>query len=333
MYHIKVEQAAKLKGKLALVDCECADVFLAEEGSYLVTNTMEAFCYVPLGAEASQGEGAHSFRINRKLLMSLLADGEMVVTFEENGIRIVFLTPEGTRKFDVVIPEQIVFSQSYADKVALCSTSELQQYELVDLTVCAPFKKCWANSPAIVSFSNGYVATDLAAFKVFRKLESPIPAMSLASKSLAKVIGFGKQVVSARDYLVAEADGVYFLVTKCRGFQNDELAFVDAGKSKLRAAMDLENLLFLLQDCKFEGEKITLDFSAKEIQAGTTGYQLNIPLHLTQYAAAPEAEPVSLPVPVSIIRLFGVDGGGSCVELSMKRNFNVLAGPNYKILF
>ena len=89
--------------------------------------------------------------------------------------------------------------------------------------------------------------------------------MSLASKSLAKVIGFGKQVVSARDYLVAEADGVYFLVTKCRGFQNDELAFVDAGKSKLRATMDLENLLFLLQDCKFEGEKITLDFSAKEI--------------------------------------------------------------------
>jgi len=95
VYHIKVEQAAKLKGKLALVDCECADVFLAEEGSYLVTNTMEAFCYVPLGTEASQGEDAHSFRINRKLLMSLLADGEMVVTFEENGIRIVFLTPEG----------------------------------------------------------------------------------------------------------------------------------------------------------------------------------------------------------------------------------------------
>ena len=27
---------------------------------------------------------------------------------------------------------------------------------------------------------------------------------------------------------------------KCRGFQNDELAFVDAGKSKLRATMDLD---------------------------------------------------------------------------------------------
>lgn len=333
MYHVKVEQAAKLKGKLALVDCECADVCLDGKNSYIVTNTMEAFCYVPLKAEASQGECAHSFRINRKLLMSLLADGEMMITFEESDIQIVFLTPEGTRKFDVVIPKQIVFSQSYADKVALCSDKELQQYESVDLTICTSFKKCWGNSPAIVSFSSGYVATDLVAFKMYRKLESPVPAMSLASKSLAKVIDLAKKAISARDYLIAKADGAYFLATKCRGFQNDELAFADAGKSKLRATMDLRNLLFLLQDCKFEGEKITLNFSAREIKADTTGYQLNIPLNLTQYAVASGAEAVSLSVPVSIVRLLGAAGGGSCIELSMKRNFNIFAGANYKILF
>lgn len=333
MYHIKIEQAAKMRGRFALVDCECIDICLDRGRSYAVTNTMEAFCYVPLKSEASQGESPRSFRVNRKLLMSLLADGEMVVTFEESNIRIVFLTNGGERKFDLLIPEQIVFSQSYADKVALCSAEQLGQYPSIDLTAYNLFKKCWANSPSIVSFSNGYVATDLTAFKIYRKLESQMPAMSLSSKSMAKIIGVSKQAVSARDYLVAEADGVYFMVTKCRGFQNDELSFVDEGKSKLRATMDLRNLLFLLQDCKFEGERVTLDFASKEIKADTTGYQLNIPLHLINYTVARGVGDVSLQVPVSVIRLFGMDGGGSCIELAMKRNFNVFAGPNYKVLF
>lgn len=330
MYHVSVTSAAEMIDALGLIDCEYADFILAPSGGYFVLNSVEHFCYYPLQIAVSPGESELSFRISRKLLAGVVEVGYIDVIDNGSNVLLHFLNLDGVTRFILTLEKQIVFTQSYASRVQLC-TGNLKAFQTVNLGACSFIRKLGKALTGIVSVNKGIAALDVGNYKIYKEIAGTSLNFCITGKAMSQLLHVSEQVINAQDLLIAIRNGMCYAAVKCRGAVNDDIVYAMAAKAKYKATINLSNLYAIIKNIKLADDMISLDFGTRQICVKTGGYKFSIPLMVVTEQAAPNVPLQTLTIPIEVVKLF-INSKTEMLSVEMKRNFNVLEGATYSLI-
>ena len=122
MYKLEINDLKELNLFLNLNDLEYVDLFLSRGKSILVSNTAELFAALSLYTECSADESSANIRLPRKMLASLVCEGNIIIKVKEHEVVLLFYANDQTQeRYSVTLGRQEVFSASYDKKIQILS--------------------------------------------------------------------------------------------------------------------------------------------------------------------------------------------------------------------
>lgn len=262
MYRLMIEDVKDINQFLNLNDLEYVDLFLNKDKSILVSNTTELFAALSLKTDVSADEQPTNIRLPRKMLASLVCDGNITVSVTEDTVMLVFYSEAlAQEKYSVSFGRQEVFSASYDNKIRVLA--EIGNASRFNAGAIKDIVRIGKACTSVISCQKGVASVTIAdRGRVFKTVNFD-NSFSISSSRLSKLLSISNTVFDIENYIGIATNRLSILATKCRGTDNSDYPLVQAEKSNVVFEAEFENLYAFLSKMSIDLDSLTINLERR----------------------------------------------------------------------
>lgn len=230
MYKLEINDLKELNLFLNLNDLEYVDLFLSRGKSILVSNTAELFAALSLYTECSADESSANIRLPRKMLASLVCEGNIIIKVKEHEVVLLFYANDQTQeRYSVTLGRQEVFSASYDKKIQILSEIDnANRFNAGDIKDIVNIGRV---ASSVISCQNEVASVTLVGRgRVFKPIEFK-NNFAVSAARLSRLLSVSNTLFDIENYVGVATKELSILATKSRGSDNSDFELIQHEKS------------------------------------------------------------------------------------------------------
>lgn len=262
-FTVNLTKSELLKTLLKDVDSDYITLFLNKSVLYFVYKSREIYIHRQLPVLESNGlseDDVRILRIDKKDFLSLVGEGGLSFTIEDNKVRIDYLGEGGILNYSLTIGYQEDLYENYADYIELFETAS--EYPEVKLEGLGSMLKVAKSLGTTISFENNVVSVNARGVFIFKEFESC--NYTINSKHLDMLRRVTPKANSVKNYIAYYTDELCVAITKHRHVEGTEYNFIREAKSSHKITFRCNKMLSLVKKLKLSEGDFVLDLDNKQ---------------------------------------------------------------------
>lgn len=318
MYRLEINDLKEANLFLNLNDLEYVDLFLSRGKSILVSNTAELFAALSLDTECSADESSVNIRLPRKMLASLMCEGNIVIKVNESQVILLFYANNQTQeRYSVILVRQEVFSAAYDKKIqTLSEIGSASRFNAGDIKDIVSIGKA---STSVISCQNGIASVTLVGRgRVFKPVEFK-NNFAISATRLNRLLSVSNTLFDIENYVGVTTKNLSILATKSRGSDNSDYELIRQERSNAIFQANFENLYVFLSKMNISMENITVNLDRRCCDIEESNKQYSIPVTISNLRRVGDVSEIK--IPYYIFKTVLLYKSHSTLEFNNTRNF------------
>lgn len=330
MYKLEINDLKELNLFLNLNDLEYVDLFLSRGKSILVSNTAELFAALSLYTECSADESSANIRLPRKMLASLVCEGNIVIKVKENEVVLLFYANDQTQeRYSVTLGRQEVFSASYDKKIQILSEIDnANRFNAGDIKDIVNIGRA---ASSVISCQNGVASVTLVGRgRVFKPIEFK-NNFAVSAARLSRLLSVSNTLFDIENYVGVATKELSILATKSRGSDNSDFELIQHEKSNAVFEANFENLYVFLAKININLENITVNLDRRCCDIEESNKKYSIPVTITNLKRVGAVSEIK--IPYYVFKTVLLHKSHNTLRFSNTRNFIRVVLSNLVLAF
>lgn len=259
-FSVQITKTDIIKTLLKDIASDYITLFVERDLVYFVYKSPEVYMHrVCVVLEANNLNDIIVMRIEKKDFMTLLSDGRLDFSIDNNRVNIDFYDEKGGLNYSLDLGFQEDLFESYAEQIELFS--RCKEYPEINLKGTEGIIKICKSLGTSMSCDGETVHANTKGIFIFSKYESQ--PFTVNSKLLDSIRRVSTLVYSVKNYIVYNSDELCIAITKNRHVEGCEFEHVTQAKSSHMIKFNCQKMIGLVKKLKLGDGDFHIDFEKK----------------------------------------------------------------------